>query len=540
MGGAAFGADVIPGRHDCVVLFAELAATSVAVTATPGRRAKIELLAGALKGLAATGDPREIEAGAAYLAGDMRQRQIGVGYASLRDLPPPHETASLSVSEVDARLAELATVAGSGSQTRRRALVGGLFAAATADEQRLLVGIISGEVRQGAQAGLLADAIASAATVAPTSVRRALLLSGDLKKVAVAALTGAEEELSQYRLTVGRGLAPMLAQAASGIEEALAATGVPASVDAKLDGIRVQVHRDGDDVVVFSRSLDDITVRVPEIVAVTRALPVRTAVLDGEALAVDTAGRPRPFQETAGRAARQSTGSLTPFFFDVLHLDGVDLFDEPGSVRWAALDASIPEQARVARTLVESQSQAEEAFLRALAHGQEGVVIKALGSAYDVGRRGSAWVKVKPRHTLDLVILAAEWGHGRRRGWLSNLHLGARDPDGGFVMLGKTFKGLTDAMLTWQTARLLELATERGEWAVTVRPELVVEIAFDGVQASTRYPGGVTLRFARVLRYREDKPAAEADTIEAVRALSHAAHRSNPSAAAAIEEAAAE
>jgi DNA ligase-1 len=528
--------DITPSGHDGQVLFAELAATSVAVTATSGRRAKIELLAGALRALAAPGDPREIEAGAAYLAGEMRQRQIGVGFASLRDLPPSNQTATLSVADVDARLAEIAVVAGAGSQARRRALVRGLFAAATADEQRLLVGIISGEVRQGAQAGLLADAVASAAGVAQTAVRRALLLSGDLRMVAVAALTGGEAALGLFQLTVGRALAPMLAQAASGIDEALAATGAPASVDAKLDGIRVQVHRDGNDVAVFSRSLDDITARVPEIVAATRALPVRTAVLDGEALAVDATGRPRSFQETSGRAARQSSGSLSPFFFDALHLDGVDLFDEPGATRWAALDASVPEELRVARTLVESPEQAEAAFLTALSHGQEGVVIKALGSAYDVGRRGSAWVKVKPRHTLDLVVLAAEWGHGRRRGWLSNLHLGARDPAGGFVMLGKTFKGLTDAMLTWQTTRLLELATERGEWVVTVRPELVVEIAFDGVQASTRYPGGVTLRFARVLRYREDKPAAEADTLDMVRALSHADHRDNPSAAAAAAD----
>jgi DNA ligase-1 len=264
---------------------------------------------------------------------------------------------------------------------------------------------------------------------------------------------------------------------------------------------------------------------VPEIVAIARALDVRTAVLDGEALAVDAAGRARPFQETASRASRLAPGSLTPFFFDALHLDGADLFDEPGTVRWAALDAATPAEVRVGRTMVDSAEAGDAAFATALDHGQEGVVIKAVGAPYDVGRRGSAWIKVKPRHTLDLVILAAEWGHGRRRGWLSNLHLGARDPGGGFVMLGKTFKGMTDAMLTWQTEKLLSLAVDRGDWVVTVRPELVVEIAFDGVQASTRYPGGVTLRFARVIRYREDKPAAEADTLAAVRALSHAAHR---------------
>jgi DNA ligase-1 len=526
------------------MLFADLAATSAAVAATSARRTKIGLLAGSLTALAADGDPLEIEAGAAYLAGEMRQRQIGVGWASLRDMPPPAELATLSVADVDRRLAELGAVAGVGSQARRKALVRALFGALTSDEQRMLGGVISGELRQGAQAGLLADAVAAAAEVPATSVRRALLLAGELKKVAVAALTGGEAALGLFRLTVGRPLAPMLAQAAPSVEKALAATGAPAAVDAKLDGIRIQVHRDGDDIGVFSRSLDDITSRVPEIVAVARGLDARTAVLDGEALAVDSTGRARPFQETSGRAARLTPGSLTPFFFDVLHLDGVDLVDEPGSVRWAALDAAVPLLARVQRTIVDSTTAGEAAFAAALDHGQEGVVIKAVGAPYDVGRRGAAWIKVKPRHTLDLVILAAEWGHGRRKGWLSNLHLGARDPAGGFVMLGKTFKGLTDAMLGWQTERLQELAVDRRDWSlpwsassegrgasaegpfgvVTVRPELVVEIAFDGVQASTRYPGGVALRFARVLRYREDKSAAEADTIGAVRALSHSAH----------------
>jgi DNA ligase-1 len=502
------------------VLFAELAGTSAAVTATSGRRAKVELLASALRSLAAGGDPAEMEAGAAYLAGEMRQRQIGVGWASLRDLPPGAESPSLSVLDIDRSFAALGAVNGTGSQARRRGLLRQLFGAATDDEQRLLRGIISGEVRQGAQAGLLADAIAAAAGVHQSAVRRALLLTGDLRHVAVAALTGGETALGEFTLTVGRPLAPMLAQAANTVDEALSATGVPASVDAKLDGIRIQVHRDLDDIAVFSRSLDDITARVPEIVAAVRDLPLRRAVLDGEALAVDAAGRARPFQETSGRAARLAPGALVPFFFDALHLDGADLVDEPGHVRWTAMDNALPATMRVARTVVDSPEAAHAAFAEALAHGQEGIVVKSVRAAYDVGRRGSAWIKVKPRHTLDLVILAAEWGHGRRRGWLSNLHLGARDADGGFVMLGKTFKGLTDAMLTWQTERLLDLATDRGDWVVKVRPELVVEIAFDGIQASTRYPGGVTLRFARVLRYREDKSAAEADTIDAVRALS--------------------
>jgi DNA ligase 1 len=515
-----------PAGHDGVVLFADLAATSVAVAATSGRRAKVALLAGALKALAESGDPQTVQAGSAYLAGEMRQRTIGVGWASLRDLPPPAPVASLTVRDLDNRFAELATVGGAGSQARRRTLVQDLYAAATAEEQRLLNGIISGEVRQGAQAGLLADAIASAAGVPLVVVRRALLLCGDLKTVAAAALTGGEAALGEFRLTVGRPLAPMLAQAATDVDEAVAATGLPAAVDAKLDGIRVQVHRDGADVAVFSRSLDDLTARLPEIVSAARALPVRSAVLDGEALALDPgSGRALPFQETSSRASQLKPGALTPFFFDALHLDGVDLVDEPGTTRWAALDQSVPTSLLVSRTMVGSAAEAADAFATALEHGQEGVVVKAATAPYDVGRRGSAWVKVKPRHTLDLVVLAAEWGHGRRTGWLSNLHLGARNPDGGFVMLGKTFKGMTDAMLAWQTERLLALATERGDWVVTVRPELVVEIAFDGVQASTRYPGGVTLRFARVVRYREDKTAAEADTLAAVRALSHAAHR---------------
>jgi DNA ligase-1 len=507
------------------VLFADLAATSAAVAATSARRDKVALLAASLRDLAATADPLQIEAGAAYLAGEMRQRQIGVGWAALRDLPPPCPEPSLTVRQVDARLAEIGTQAGTGSAARRRALVAALFGALTADEHHMLGGLISGELRQGAQTGLLTDAVAAAAAVPAAAVRRALLLAGDLRKVAVAALVDGEPGLAALKLQVGRPLAPMLAASAPSVAEALTATGTPAAVDAKLDGIRIQVHRDGAEVAVFSRSLDDITGRVPEIVTATRALPLRTAVLDGEALAVDHPGRARPFQETSGRAARLEPGALTPFFFDALHLDGTDLVDEPGSIRWAALDATVPAPARVARTVVDAAPAGEEAFAAALDRGQEGVVVKALTAPYDVGRRGSAWVKVKPRHTLDLVVLAAEWGHGRRRGWLSNLHLGARDPTGGFVMLGKTFKGLTDAILAWQTQRLLALAIDRGDWVVTVRPELVVEIAFDGVQASTRYPGGVTLRFARVLRYREDKPASESDTIGAVRALSHDAHR---------------
>jgi DNA ligase 1 len=509
------------------VHFLDLAATSAAVAAVSGRKAKVDLLADALRRL----ERDEIAAGSAYLAGELRQRQTGVGYAALRDLPAPAAEGSLTVAEVDERIAAISVVSGAGSQARRRELVAALFGRATAEEQRLLVGLFGGELRQGAQAGLLADAIARAAEVPLTAVRRALLLCGDLKQVAVAALTGGAPALADISLRVGTPLSPMLAGSAPDVGAALLATGAPATVDVKLDGIRIQVHRSGDEVAVFTRSLDDITPRLPEVVAAVRALPVRDVVLDGEAMALDADGRPRPFQETSSRAATRgarrgakdgptSGPALVPYFFDLLHLDGTDLLDEPGRVRWSALADTLPRALIVGRRTVETEEQAKEAFAEALAAGQEGVVIKAQDAPYDVGRRGAAWVKVKPRHTLDLVVLAVEWGHGRRKGWLSNLHLGARDPrTGGFVMLGKTFKGLTDELLRWQTERFKELAVDDSGWVVTVRPEQVVEIAFDGVQTSPRYPGGVALRFARVLRYRDDKRAEEADTIDMVKAI---------------------
>lgn len=498
--------------------FAELAATSAAVAVTSARKAKVELLAKALRGLA----PAEAEPGAAYLSGELRQRQTGVGWASLRELPPPAPAGTLTVADVDRAVAEISQVGGAGSQVRRRELVHRLFAAATGDEQTLLRGLFSGELRQGAAAGVLVEAVARAAEVPVAAVRRALLLAGDLPRVARAALTGGAAGLAGFSLRLGTPLAPMLASSAASPAEALAVTGAPASVDTKLDGIRVQVHTDGDEVAVFSRSLDVITGRMPEVVAAVRELPVRRLVLDGEVLALDPQGRPRPFEQTASRAATRSGSPvrLTPYFFDVLHADGEDLLDAPLSERLAALAGVVPPQLQVTRTSAENADQVGAALTAAIEAGQEGIVVKTLTAPYDAGRRGGAWVKVKPRHTLDLVVLAVEWGHGRRRGWLSNLHLGARDPaTGGFVMLGKTFKGLTDELLRWQTERFQELAVERTDWLVRVRPEQVVEIAIDGVQYSPRYPGGVTLRFARVVRYRDDKTAAEADTIGTVQAL---------------------
>jgi DNA ligase-1 len=384
------------------------------------------------------------------------------------------------------------------------------MARATASEQAFLRALVLGDVRQGALAAVVGDAVAKAAGVPVASVRRALMLRGDLGAVAEAALGEGEAALAAFRLEVGRPIAPMLAQTATGVDAALAKTG-PAAVEWKLDGARIQVHRDGDAVGIFTRTLDEVTARLPEVVEAALTLPARSFVLDGEAIALREDGRPHPFQVTGSRFASRSGGSvlLTPMFFDLLHLDGEDLLDRPGSERAEALSALVPEPWRVPRG-------GPEMLEAALARGHEGVVVKALDAPYEAGRRGAAWVKVKPVHTLDLVILAVEWGSGRRRGKLSNLHLGARAADGSFVMLGKTFKGLTDAMLSWQTEKLLSLEERREGHVVYVRPELVVEIAFDGVQTSPRYPGGIALRFARVVRHRPDKPAAEADTLEAV------------------------
>jgi DNA ligase 1 len=499
------------------VLFAELAAATEDVRAVPGRKAKVERLASALRALA----PDERRAGTGYLAGAPRQRVLGVGWAALREPVPPAFEASLTVAEVDAALERLAAMSGAGSVAARRAELGALLARATASEQEFLRAVVLGDLRQGALAGVLGDAVARAAEVPLADVRRALMLRGDLGAVAEVALGGGS--LAQFRLEVGRPLQPMLASTAPDVAAALAKTG-PAAVEWKLDGARIQVHRSGAEVAVFTRSLDEVTARLPEVVEAALALPVSTVVLDGEAIALRPDGRPHPFQVTGSRFGTRTPVEsipLTPMFFDVLHLDGKDLLDRPASERSDALEVvpcrqGIPESAggpgaaRVPRGL-----DGEAMLASALEMGHEGVVVKALDAPYEAGRRGSAWVKVKPVHTLDLVVLAAEWGHGRRHGWLSNLWLGARGPDG-WVMLGKTFKGLTDEMLRWQTTKLLELEERRERHVVHVRPELVVEIAFDGVQTSPRYPGGVALRFARVLRHRPDKPAAQADTFEAV------------------------
>jgi DNA ligase-1 len=507
--------------------FALVADTSTAVAATPSRRAKTALLADCVS----AAGPDDVEIVVSYLSGELRQRRTGLGPAALRHLPPPAAEPVLEVAEVDAAFAAMSAVSGAGSTAARRALFVDLAGRATAVEQHLLAGLVTGELRQGALGAALADAVAQASGVPAAEVRRAVTVAGSLLPVAAAVLADGSAGLDRFRLAVGTPLRPMLASPSAGIDDAMTTLG-RAAVEWKIDGVRVQVHRSHERVWVFTRSLDDITVRVPEIVQAVGALPVTSVVLDGEAIALEPSGRPLPFQRTSARIA-QTSGSvaaradvaLSVFFFDCLHRDGVDLIGAPAHERWDALAEAAPSSLRVPRVVTAEADEARAFFADAVARGHEGVVAKSLDAAYEAGRRGAAWLKVKPRHTLDLVVLAVEWGHGRRQGLLSNLHLGARDPagrfgePGGFVMLGKTFKGLTDAMLRWQTDRFTELAIEDNGWVVRVRPEQVVEVAFDGVQRSTRYPGGVALRFARVLRHRDDKTASEADTIDAVRSF---------------------
>lgn len=513
------------------MLLAEVVRTHAAVAATRSRLRKRELLADALRAAAEGSDhDDQVEVVAAFLSGRPRQRRTGLGWRTLGALPTPAAEPTLSSVEVDAVLEHLTTLAGPGSQAARAQAVAELFTRTTTEEQDFVRRLLLGELRQGALDSVLLDAIAEAGGVPLKVVRRAAMFSALSGPIARAALSGGVEALEAFRLEVGRPVRPMLASSAPDVAAAVERfDGAPVAADVKLDGIRVQVHKAGDDVAVFTRSLDDITFRLPEVVAIAQALPVEAAVLDGEAIALDDAGRPRPFQETAARTgthdaeAQRGTVPLTAYFFDALHVDGTDLIDAPAAERWAALERVVPAPALVPRRVTDDAGEIADFFAETIAAGHEGLVIKDTHAPYDAGRRGAAWVKVKPRHTLDLVVLAVEWGNGRRQGLLSNIHLGARDPDGGFVMLGKTFKGMTDQMLEWQTQRFTELAVDpeniKDNYVVPLRPEQVVEIAFDGIQRSTRYPGGMALRFARVLRYRDDKTADEADTVDTVRSL---------------------
>ena len=494
------------------MLFSEVVVVSAAVTATRSRKAKVEALAGHLRALA----PGEVEPVVAWLAGEPRQGRIGAGWRTLSGIEAAAAAQErLSVADVDEALAILASTAGPGSVRRRTDTLGALLSAATADEQAFLRRLLTGEIRQGALEGIMVDAVAMAAGVPLEAVRRAFMLSGRLPATAVAATSGGDQALAAIGLEVGRPVRPMLASPGDSLDAALAELGSDVVVEYKLDGARIQVHRDGDDVAVFTRSLREITGGVPELVAWARRLPARTVVLDGESLALTDEGRPRPFQESVSLAG---AGVQRPHVFDCLHLDGTDLIDRPLHERLDAVGA-VAGADRIPGLRRPDPTAAAEFLATALEHGHEGVVVKALDSAYAAGRRGRAWQKVKPVHTFDLVVLGAEWGYGRRTGWLSNIHLGALGQDGEPVMVGKTFKGMTDEVLAWQTATFPALQSGSDGHVVFLRPELVVEIALDGVQRSVRYPGGIALRFARVLRYRPDKTPAEADTLDTLRAL---------------------
>jgi len=504
------------------VLLSRLAAASTALAATRSRIAKRDILAGLLR----EAEAEEIEIVVSYLGGSLPQRRTGLGWQSLSDLPPPAVETALTVAQVDAAFTAIAKLAGPGSAAARRDRIGELFARATAAEQDLLRGLILGELRQGALDAQVQEGLAVAYDVPVPTVRRAAMLLSSTPAAARLLRDGGAAALELVGLRVGTPVQPMLAASAPDPAAAAAKVTLPALVDHKLDGVRVQVHRRGDEVRIFTRSLDEITGRLPEVAAAVTALPYEELVLDGEVLAFRAGGAPESFQVIASRTASSvdpAAAERTPvsvFFFDLLHVDGRDLLDAPLRERVTAMDAVLPPRLKVPRRVAGTAEEVEAAFTAAVAGGYEGVVVKQLDAPYAAGRREASWVKVKPRHTFDLVVTAAEWGYGRRQGWLSNLHLAARDPaTGGLVMLGKTFKGMTDEMLAWQTSHFLSLETRRSANTVHLEPTTVVEIACDGLQRSSRYPGGVALRFARVLRYRPDKSPEEADTIDAVRTL---------------------
>jgi DNA ligase 1 len=494
-------------RLNGAMQYLDLVDVSGSVAAAPSRSVKIGLLAELLR--RATGD--EVPVAIGMLIGEPRQGRLGVGWATLRDAAAvPADASTVHLLEIDRLLDRLAASVGVGSQRQREALLVAMMERLTADEQRHLVRVMTGEMRQGANEGVVAEAVAKAAAVPAAQVRRAAMLLGDLGAAASLALAG---EPLDVGLTPLVAVQPMLAATSASAADAVAATG-PASVEWKLDGMRVQAHKRGSEVRLFSRGLNDVTEALPAVAASIAALPTETVVLDGESLSIDESGRPRRFQDTMSGLHRSGA-----FFFDLLHLDGSSLIDEPLSARVSMLGDLLPPTLVLPSIQTDDGSVADSFAADAIRAGHEGVVVKALDSPYQAGRRGATWRKVKPVHTLDLVVIAAEWGHGRRTGWLSNLHLAARGADGSFVMVGKTFKGLTDELLRWQTTALEQLALATEGITVHVRPELVVEVAIDGVQVSRRYPGGVALRFARVRRYRPDKQASEADTIDRVQGL---------------------
>jgi DNA ligase 1 len=498
-----------------VSLLADVVSASKAVTETSSRSAKVAILAELLRGL----EPEDVPLAVGFLAGMPRQGRVGVGYSTVYGIDiAPAPDASLTITELDRVIAEIQESTGSGSAAKRKQILGELLGRATEQEADFVRRLLTGELRQGALAGVMIDAVAKAAGVSGELARRALMLSGDLTRTAEVAMSSGEEGLREVGFELFRPILPMLASTAENVEEAMQSFD-RASVEWKLDGIRIQIHRRGDEVRIYTRNLNEITETLPGIVEAVRRLPVIQAVFDGEALWMGDDG-PAAFQDTVSRIDSDAPPEgIVTFLFDVLHVDGEDLLDTPLAERAARLEALAP-QLRIPAVLTSDPHQGQRVLDEALRVGHEGAVVKDAASLYSAGRRGKAWRKVKPVRTYDLVVLGAEWGHGRREGWLSNLHLGARDPrTSEFVMVGKTFKGMTDELLAWQTNELLARETDRRGITVFVRPELVVEIALDGVQASTRYPGGVALRFARVKRYRPDKDAQETDTIDDLRAL---------------------
>jgi DNA ligase 1 len=505
-------------------LLADLVDTSERVGEGAARRAKIAHIAELLRKLA----PEEIGIGVSYLAGVTPQGRSGVGYALIRDAQPAAnvEGPELTLAQVDATLEQIARASGRGSTTERTRLLSTLFASATAREQAFLARLLLGELRQGALEGLMIEAVAAAADLPAPDVRRASMIAGGIASVASAALTEGAAGLNGFAIALFQPLAPMLAQPADDIADAM--TRIPmAALEWKLDGARVQVHKDGDDVRIYTRTGNDVTAAAPEIVAVVQRAQAQSLILDGEAIALKSNGAPYPFQDTMRRFGRlldieamRVTMPLSVFFFDCLRRDDQDLVPLAADVRFEAMSAALPSEWLIPRLVTSDVSAAQAFYDDALGRGHEGVMVKALDAPYEPGARSATWLKVKRVHTLDLVVLAAEWGHGRRKGWLSNLHLGAIDPASGeFIMLGKTFKGMTDAMLAWQTEDLLKRELTRDDWTVYVRPELVVEVTFNDLQSSPRYAGGLALRFARVKGYRPDKKAQDADTIDTVRAI---------------------
>jgi DNA ligase 1 len=505
---------------------AALVTTSLRVGQSPGRLAKIRALADLL----ATLDADEIEIGTQYLAGNVPQGRIGIGFATLQAAAartPADEHGTLALLQVDQRLNALAAVRGAGSAERRAQLLRELLAQVSAEQQTFLFRLLVGELRQGALEGLMLEAIAAAARLPVAAVRRAAMYAGSLGVVARAALSGGEAALARFQLQLFAPVAPMLAQTAADVGAALGQLPGELAFEWKMDGARIQLHKQGEEVRIYTRALNDVTAAVPEIVEQARTFPARALILDGEAIAFDSAGRPHPFQITMRRFGRKLNVEavraglpIKAYFFDCLRLEAQTLADRPTRERQQALAAAVPANALIPRLLTSHEPAARAFYEAALAAGHEGVMAKSLDAPYEAGNRGASWLKIKRAHTLDLVVLAAEWGHGRRSGLLSNLHLGALDPaTGEYVMLGKTFKGLTDTLLEWQTREFLAREISRDQWTVYVRPELVVEIAFSDLQASSRYPGGLALRLARVKRYREDKTAREADTMEAVRRI---------------------